>query len=151
MPPPNELETERAINLVRAKYGSLVDLPEEFRQVVWVTAYRASAIALKIEAGGGPMALMKSMLADGGRDAKEFDTCTRQLQFVEQMVPIVRSANGRQKLADAQLVVDILKWGITDAADMSAIRRTIARKLAKAHPLYETAVPEDVLFTSESR
>jgi len=146
MPGPHELAMERAINLIRGKYGSLRDLPEEFRQVVWVTAYRASAIGLKIEAGGGSMALMKSMLTDGGRDAKEFEACTRQLQFLEQMVPIVRSADGRQKLADAQLVVDMLKWGITDAADMSAIRRTIARKFAKADGLYEMAVPEDVLF-----
>jgi hypothetical protein len=146
MPGPHELAIERAIKLIGGKYGSLRDLPEELRQVVWVTAYRASAIGLKIEADGGPMALMKSMLIDGGRDAKEFEACSLQLQFLEQMVPIVRSAEGRQKLADAQLAVDILKWGIEDAANMSAIRRMIARKFAKADSLYEMAVPEGVLL-----
>lgn len=142
---PHEITIKRAISLIRGKYGCLQDLPEEFRQVVWVTAYRASAIGLKVEAGGGLTALMKSTLVDGSRDAREFETCTRQLHFLEQMVPIVRSAEGKQKLADAQLVVDILKWGIIDAADISAIKRMIARKLAKADGLYEMQIPEDVL------
>ena len=33
-------------------------------------------------------------------------------------------------------MVDILKWGILDAPDMSGIRRLAARKFAKADPMY---------------
>lgn len=82
---------ERAIELISSKYGSLKNLPEEFRQVIWVTAYRASAIGLKIESSGGAEALTKSVLIDGGRDAREFESSILALEFLEQMVPIVRS------------------------------------------------------------
>ena len=47
---------ERAIKLISSKYGSLKDLPEEFKQVIWVTVYRASIIGLKIENAGGATA-----------------------------------------------------------------------------------------------
>lgn len=135
---------ERAIELISRKYGSLKDLPEEFRQVIWVTAYRASAISLKIENDGGAIALTKSMLIGGGLDAREFETSIRELEFLVQMVPIVRSGQPRQKAADAQLVIDILKWGIIDAPNMSVVRRMITRKFASADKMYDMPMPEEI-------
>ena len=135
---------ERAIELISSKYGSLNYLPEEFRQVIWVTVYRASAIALKIENAGSAIALTKSMLIGGGIDAREFETSIRELELLEQMVPIVRSGQPRQKAADAQLVVDILKWGIIDAPNISAVRRMITRKFASANKMYGMPMPNEI-------
>lgn len=89
-------------------------------------------------------ALAKSMLIDGGRDAQEWETSIQELEFLEQMVPIVRSGQPRQKTADAQLVVDILKWRIIDAANLSTVRRMIMRKFASADKMYNMPVPEEI-------
>lgn len=132
---------ERAIALILQKYGSLKDLPDEFRKVVWVTIYQACAIGLKLEQGGGPNAIAKSFLMDAGRETFDMGEAVRRMEFLEQMVPLVRSGNPRESAGNAQLVVDMLKWGILDAPDMSGIRRLAARKFAKADPMYGQPIP----------
>ena len=143
-----DLETrsaDRAMRLILDRYGGLGDLPEEFALVVWVTVYRACATSLKLEAGGGARALMKSMLVGHGLDALEFEQRTLQMGFLEQIVPIIRDAKPKDRRADVQLATDVLKWGIIDAADMSGIRRFIARKIAKADPMYSQSIPSGLV------
>lgn len=61
------------------------------------------------------------------------------------MIPIIRSSASRAaQLADSQLLIDLLKWGIVDAGNMSGLRRTIARQFAKADPEYENPIPREV-------
>ena len=66
--------TDDAIVLALKKFGSLRDLPEEFRQVVWVTVYQAREIAVKIELAGGSWGIAKSALRrDGDGDGLKFE------------------------------------------------------------------------------
>ncbi len=97
------------------------------------------------EAQGGANALVKSMLLDGGRLAREFEQSTLRVKLLHDMIPIIRSGTSRAaQLADAQLLIDLLKWGIIDAGSMSGLRRTIARQFAKADPEYDNPVPQEV-------
>ncbi len=97
------------------------------------------------EAQGGPNALVKSMLLDGGRFAREFEASTLRVKLLHEMIPIIRSSASRAaQLADSQLLIDLLKWGIVDAGSMSGLRRTIARQFAKADPEYENPIPQEV-------
>lgn len=139
------LAADRAIALILRQYGGLQDLPPEFAKAIWVTAYRACSIGIKMESGGGALAFTKSMLVGGGHDARELEQRTHQMEFLKQMVPIVRAAKPKDRRVDAQLAVDILKWNIIDAADMSNIRRLIARKLAKADPMYSQQLPHELV------
>ena len=139
------LATSRATALILHRYGALTDLPAELAQVVWVTAYRACAIGLKVENGGGAHAITKSMLIGGGHDARELEHRTRQMEFLNQLVPAVREARLEDRNADAQLAVDILKWCILDAPEMSNIRLFIARKFAKADPMYSQGLPQELM------
>jgi hypothetical protein len=136
------LAADRATALILIRYGGLGDLPQELAQVVWITVYRACAIGLKVENGGGASAITKSMLVGGGHDARELQERTLQMKFLQQIVPIIRAANPTDRRADVQLAVDVLKWNIIDAADMSGIRRMIARKLARADPMYNQPIPQ---------
>jgi hypothetical protein len=138
------LAADRATALILRCYGGLGDLSEEFAKVIWVTAYRACAIGLQLESGGAE-AITKSMLVGGGHDARELEQRTRQMEFLNQIVPIVRAAKPKDRRADAQLAVDILKWNIIDAADMSNIRRLIARKRAEADPMYSQELPQELV------
>lgn len=138
------LAADRATALILGRYGGLGDLPEELAQVIWVTAYRACAIGLRIETGGGAKAITKSMLICGGHDARELEQRTHQMEFLEQIVPIIRAAKPKEREADTRLAVDILKWNIIKAAEMSGIRRLIARKLAKADPMYSQSIPQEL-------
>lgn len=139
------LAASRATALILRQYGVLVDLPVELAKVVWVIAYRACAIGMKVEDGGGAQAITKSLLVGGGHDAREFEQRTRQMEFLAKIVPIVRAAKSQDRRVDAQLAVDILKWNIIDAPDMSNIRRLIARKLAKADPMYSQDLPQELM------
>ena len=135
---------ERAIKMISKRYGSLKDIPKEFRQVIWVTAYKASAIGLKIERDGGAEAITKNILLDGGRDAKALKSSVLELQFLDKMVENVRTGKGIERYADAQLVVDVLKWKMEDVTSMSRISRIINRIFAKADKLYDMQVPKKV-------
>ena len=132
--------SKRAIHLIRDHHGSVADLPQELVQVIWVTTCRACEISMKMEEGGGAAALTKSLLIDGGIDMREFERRTRQLDFLKQIVPSVRAGTSREREADAQLVIDMLKWNMP-ATEMSAIRRMLARKFAKADPMYNQPIP----------
>jgi hypothetical protein len=56
-------------------------------------------------------------------------------------LPLIRSQE-----AESQLLIDILKWNIIDAADMSALRRSVGRLFAKADPAYKESVPAEILM-----
>lgn len=139
------LAASRAITLILQNFGALTDLPLELAKVVWVTSYRASVIWSKVESGGGAIALTKSMLVGGGHDAREFEERTSQIKFLNRIVPMLRAANPKDKKSDTQLVVDILKWEILDASDMSYIRRLIARKFAKVDAMYDQSLPQELM------
>ena len=135
---------KRTITLIQHQHGSLADLPQELVHVIWVTTYRACEISMKVEEGGGAIALTKSLLVGGGADARELDRRTRQLGFLKQIVPSVRAGTLRERQADAQLVIDMLKWNMP-ATEMSGIRRLMARRLAKADAMYKQPVPACLL------
>src|SRR5271168_638104 len=63
---------------------------------------------------------------------------------IRRLTPSCRHQLPALALADAQLVVDVLKWGIEDAASMSGLRRTILRQFARADPEYEKPIPPEV-------
>ena len=135
---------KRTIALIQDQHGSLADLPQELVHVIWVTTYRACEISMEIERGGGAHALTKSMLVGGGTDAREFDRRTRQLGFLKQIVPSIKAGTLRERQADTQLVVDMLKWNMP-ATEMSGIRRLLARKFAKADAMYNQPIPACLL------
>ena len=99
---------------------------------------------MEVERGGGATALTKSMLIGGGADAREFDRRTRQLGFLKQIVPSVRAGTLREQQAEAQLVIDMLKWNMP-ATEISGIRRLLARKFAKADAMYNQPIPAVLL------
>jgi hypothetical protein len=127
---------QRTVNLIRSKYGSLAHLPAELQHTVWVTVYRACEISMKVEQAGGSRAITKSMLLGDGRDAFELDSATRKLDLLQKMLPIVRTEPPGAREAAAQLVVDMLKWGMVDAPNTPALKRAIGRGFAKADSLY---------------
>ena len=136
----------RAIELIKKKYGSLADLPESLVPVIWVTVFRSMEISITVERAGGPSAIMKSMLVDGGKLAQDFEMATQRLKLLSDFVPVIRADSSESSRLDgANYVVDMLKWGITDAGSMSAARRLIARSLAKADREYDQPFPRDLL------
>ena len=143
--PSREAIRSRAIEFIRQNFGSLGDLPKAVIPVIWVTAYRSMEAAMTAEAQGGQNALVKSMLLDGGQFAREFEASTLRGKLLHDMIPIIRSSASRAaQLANSQLLIDLLKWGIVDAGSMSGLRRTIARQFAKADPEYENPIPQEV-------
>jgi len=62
------------------------------------------------------------------------------------MIPLIRSNTSRtERMADAQLVIDIFEVGIEDAASMSGLRRTILRQFAKTDAGYEKKIPLEIV------
>jgi hypothetical protein len=62
------------------------------------------------------------------------------------MIPIIRQNQSKQDMAAAsELLIDILKWDIIDAAEMSSRQRVRARQSAKADPMYQEPVPLGIL------
>jgi hypothetical protein len=90
------LAADRAAALILSRYGRLGDLSEELAHVIWVTAYRACAIGLKVESDGGAWAITKSVLS-GGDVAPELKERTLQMEFLQKIVPIVRAADPKTK------------------------------------------------------
>lgn len=133
----------RAINVVRNKWGCLGDLPTSTVAAVWVTVYRAIEVVNAIEKEGGPDALVKDDLLGSGKLSSKFDEAILRIKFLEDMIPTIRSSEDRT--ADADLLVDILKWGIVDAGSMSRIGRALRRRFRKCDVLYGLPVPDEVL------
>ena len=139
---------EAAIELILKKFGNLRDLSEEFRQVVWVTVYAAMSIGAKIEEGGGARAITKSILLDHGKDARELESSLNQLKFVTQMIHEFRSSNASDAEFAAQMAVDVLKWRMEEAPNMSVLVRMVVRRFSKADKAYGMRVPRP-LYTDE--
>lgn len=141
---------DHAVRMVLNKYGRLDDLPIAIRQVMWVTAYRVSEISLKIRDAGGGMALLKSRLLDGGKDALRFEQATATIKFLDQMVPVVRShEDPRARASDMQLLEDTLKWGMHNAYRTPSLIRSILRRFAKCDPMYGSSVPSELVSASK--
>lgn len=132
--------------MIKKNFGSIRDLPKQVWPVIWVTAYRSCETAMKIEASGGSNAIVKSMLLGGGRDVYEFERGVRKIELLRNLLPLIRQAKSEmERLGNSSLLIDILKWDITDAGEMSSLRRIIARQFAKADPLYAYPIPDEIL------
>lgn len=146
---PDAIQTDvrsRAVELIEQRFGPLSDLPEQLRGVIWVTVYRSCEVAIEVERNGGSKAILKSALVGGGVSGYEFEMALRKLQLLQEMIPIIRQSRSKsERNADAQLLTDILKWGIRNAGELSPIRRALARTFARADPLYAEPMPSEVL------
>ena len=134
----------RAIDFIVENWGTLRDMPPAVVPVVWVTVYCAIEVGLRAERNGGAPALVKDTLA-GGTLGREVQEATLSIQFLQRYLPILREEAGRAaRRANAQLLIDILKWNITDAPYMSRLARTLARTFAKANTAYKRPVPHEI-------
>jgi hypothetical protein len=164
----NDLCHLRAVEMIKKNFGRIRDLPKQVWPVIWVTAYRSCEIAMKIEAIGGSNPIVKSMLVGDSRDCDYMDTVgrgiaksmlvgdsrdvyelergIRKIELLQNLLPIIRQAKSKaDRLGDSSLLIDILKWDIIDAGKMSILRRIIARRFAKADPLYAYPIPDEIL------
>jgi hypothetical protein len=113
--------------------------------VIWVTVYKGIKIGMRAEAEGGPKGLVKNTLVGDRRLLPSLEEATIRIELLRKIIPVIRShTSSEAKLADAQLVIDILKWGIEDAGSMSGIRRALLRQFAKADPEYDQPVPSEI-------
>jgi len=141
----DEAVRERAIEYIQKHWGKLGDLPKPLIPVIWVTVYKGLKLAMRAEAKGGPKALVKNALVGDGRLMPSLDEATLRIGLLQKIIPVIRShTSSAAKLADAQLVIDILKWGIEDAGNMTGIRRTLLRQFAKADPEYDKPIPLEI-------
>jgi hypothetical protein len=135
----------RAVNWIHEKLGPVRDLPKEVVEVIWVNVFRSMEVGIESEGKKGPRGLTKDLIG-GGDLMWRFASAMRRLEFILKMVPIIRShSSEREILDDSQLLVDILKWGIIDGADMSWWQRLRARQSADADPMYRQPVPDSIL------
>ena len=58
---------------------------------------------------------------------------------------MVRKTSATERADVAQLLIDILKWDIDNAGEMSGLRRAVVRRFAKADSLYGAPVPNELL------
>ena len=141
----DEAVRERAIKYIQKHWGKLGDLPKPLIPVIWVTVYKILRIAMRAEAEGGPMGLLKNRLLGDRRLLPSLEEATMRIELLRKIIPVIRShTSSEAKLADAQLVIDILKWGIEDAGSMSSIRRALLRQFAKADPEYDKPIPSEI-------
>ena len=141
----DEAVRQRAIEYIQKQWGKLGDLPKPLIPVIWVTVYKALKIAMRAEAEGGPKGLLKNMLVGDRRLMPSLEEATLRIGLLRKIIPVIRShTSSAAKLADAQLVIDILKWGIEDAGSMTGIRRTLLRQFAKADPEYDKPIPAEI-------
>lgn len=141
----DELAKRRSVKWILDRFGGLHDLPPEVASVVWVTVYRSMEVGIELEDQGGQRGLMKDMILGGGDLTLRTEQAALKLDFLQEMVHHIRNnPTSSSRLADGQLLVDVLKWGMVDAADMSALRRMWRRRSAKADPLYEGKVPQEL-------
>ena len=131
---------------IHREFGGLDDLPKPLVPVIWVTVYRSMQVGLEAERTGGVRGLVKDTLQLGDAIKRELQEATLSLEFLQKMIPNIRASQSqRAKLADAQLLIDMLKWGMMDAFDRPLWRRFLARLSAKADPLYRQPVPSVIL------
>jgi hypothetical protein len=140
----DEAVRERAIEYIQKHWGSLRDLPKPLIPVIWVTVYKALKLAMRAEAGGGPQGLVKNALVRDGRLMPSLQDAISRIELLRKVIPAIRSHTSSEANADAQLVIDILKWGIEDAGSMSGLRRTLLRQFAKADPEYDKPIPLEI-------
>jgi hypothetical protein len=143
-----DLAFARAIDWIHCEFGRLDDLPDPLVPVIWVTVYRGMETGLEAESKGGGTGLVKDALQLG-------DLMTRlkrsalAIEFLQKMIPTIRASRSkRDQLGDSQLLIDVLKWGILDAPDMSLWKRLLARRSAKADAMYQHPVPPVILSGS---
>jgi hypothetical protein len=142
----DEEASRRSIKWILDRLGSLRDLPDEVAAVVWVTVYRCMGVGIDVENQGGPRGLLKSMLVGHGELMIKAQQAILKLDFLQNMIVTIRDgASNSARLADGQLLIDILKWGMTDAAKMSGLRRMWVRRSAQADPLYGSPIPPEIL------
>jgi hypothetical protein len=141
-----DLAFVRAVDWIRRELGSVHDLSQPVIQVIWVTVYRSMETGLEAEAKGqNHMVLLKDTL-QGGDLMMRFGSSVNRLEFIRKMIPAIRrNQSERGKQADSQLLIDLLKWDMLDAADMSLWQRFRARRSAKADPMYQQLVPSAIL------
>ena len=138
----------RAVSWIYDHLGPISDLPTSVVPVIWVTVYQAMETGLEAEGRGGATALAKDML-QGGNLLMRVETSTHRLDFLRNMISSIRSASSdRERLADSQLLIDMLKWNMLDAPNMSWWGRVRARQSAKADPMYQQPVPQIILSGS---
>ena len=146
MADPDNAVRARATDFILKKWGSLRDLPQPLISVVWVTVYKSMKIVMRVEAEGGPKGLLKNTLIGDRKLSPAFDEAVLWIEFLQKMIPLIRSnASTTEQMADAQLVIDILKWGIEDAASMSGLKRSVLRKFAKTDPEYKKQIPPEIV------
>jgi len=141
----DEAVRERAIEYIQKHWGKLGDLPKPLIPVIWVTVYKSLKVAMRAEAESRPKGLVKNMLVGDRRLLPSVQEATMRIKLLREIIPVIRShTSSEAKLADAQLVIDILKWGIEDAGSMSGIRRALLRQFAKADPEYDKPIPLEI-------
>ena len=119
---PDGVVRQRAIDYIQGHWGSVGDLPKPLIPVIWVTVYQSLRIAMTAEIEGSPKALLKDQLIGDRQLLPQLEEATARIQFLQKMIPIVRAnATQAKKAADAQLAVDVLKWGILDAPVISGL------------------------------
>jgi hypothetical protein len=142
---PTDAAFVRAIDWIASNFGPLGDLPDSVVPVVWVSIYRAMEVGLEVERSGGPSGFTADLLRGGNRMERARKGMLT-IDFLVKMVPAIRqSESERHRLADSQLLVDILRWDILDAASMSVAERLLLRQVAKSDPLYGQPVPSVLL------
>src|SRR5271154_6644397 len=100
---------------------------------------------MRVEASGGSTALLKDALIDDEQLNLKFEDAILKVKFLQKMIPTIRANKSPMgRLTDSQLVIDILKWGIDDAADISWLKRFVSRKFGKADPQYERPFPPEI-------
>jgi hypothetical protein len=140
-----DLAFVRAVDWIHRELGSVHDLPKPVIQVIWITVYRSMETGLEAEAKGGQWGLAKDALQRGDLTYL-LESSVRRLEFLRKMVPAIRrNQSERGKLADSQLLIDLLKWDILDAPNMTLWQRFRARRSANADPMYQQPVPSAIL------
>jgi hypothetical protein len=138
-----DLAFVRAVDWIRRELGSVHDLPKPVIQVIWVSVYRSMETGLEAEAKGqNQMVLLKDTL-QGGDLMMRFESSVNRLGFIRKMIPLIGQ---NQSKGDAQLLIDLLKWDMLDAADMSSWQRFRARQTAKVDPMYQQPVPSAIVL-----
>ena len=140
-----DLAFVRAVDWIRRELGSVHDLSQPVIQVIWVTVYRSMETGLEAEANDGSLGLVKDTLQRGDLMMR-LESSVNRLEFIRKMIPAIRrNQSERGKQADSELLIDLLKWDMLAAADMSLWQRFRARRSAKADPMYQQPVPSAIL------
>lgn len=136
---------DRAIAFTLKKWGSLRDLPAELASVVWVAALNAAEVGMRFEAAGSQGMVTGDLLSES-HFLSMAKVSVAKVQLLDRILPSVRNAGSEnERLGNAQLAVDVLKWNILNAGDMSLTRRAVARLLAKTPPEYRLPMPHELL------